>query len=333
MPGDVRAEQPLPLVAAVADGRDVGVRGAELALHLPEQVDQVVVGGEPLDDRAVAVQDGLPVDAAEVGAPEVVPHQAPGLVEHLPPLGGRVDEVVDPAEVHGDLVVAGGPPVARHHPEPPAAPHRQPLAVAADRVGVDVLAQGVQPQLGQVVALQVALGPGVVGGGPRRAEHALDRVPQPQHAVLRGAQRGVPGCLHREGHDPVGEALGVDPGGGGALALRRLVLVGRVHRASVPLRAERGRRGGGEGDQVGAVGSDEGQVEGVLVVDRVEGARRQEGEVLAVGGEGGREVPEPQRGRLDHRQVGGVRQLQLGEFADARVGPGQPGGVGREDEP
>ena len=49
--GDVGAEQALAVAAAVAAARgDVGVRGAEFALHLPEEVDEVVVGGDPVQD-------------------------------------------------------------------------------------------------------------------------------------------------------------------------------------------------------------------------------------------------------------------------------------------
>ena len=59
-------EQPLPgRAASAAPARDdVRVRGAELALHLPQQVHQIVVGGDPGQERPVAVEYALPVDAA-----------------------------------------------------------------------------------------------------------------------------------------------------------------------------------------------------------------------------------------------------------------------------
>ena len=80
-----------------------------------------------------------------------------------------------------------------------------------------------------------------------------------------------------------------------------------------------GRRGGrGQGDQVRAVADHEGQVEDVLVVDRVEGAAGEEGQVLAVEGEGGGVVLEAQRGRLGDRQVGGVGELELAQRARGR---------------
>ena len=56
--------------------------------------------------RPVAVEHGVPVDARHVGDPEVVAHEPAGLVEHLAPLGGRVDRDDDPAQVDGVLVGA-----------------------------------------------------------------------------------------------------------------------------------------------------------------------------------------------------------------------------------
>ena len=64
----------------------VGVRGAELAVDLPDEVGQVVPGGQSLDQRAVALEHARPVVARHVGHPEVVAHEAPRLVQHLPPL-------------------------------------------------------------------------------------------------------------------------------------------------------------------------------------------------------------------------------------------------------
>ncbi len=338
--GDVRTEQPLPPVGPAAPGSaggDVGVRGAQLAVDLPEQVDEVVVGGEPVQDRPVAVEHGGPVGAAEVGPPEVVAHEAAGLVVHLPPLGGRVDGPPDAGEVDGDVGVAvlvgGGAAVAGDDLEPAVGPQQHPLAVAGDGVVVGVPGEVFDALLDEVVALQVGLGIGVLGGGARGAEDALEGVAQPQHAVLGGPQGGVAGGLDGERDDPVGESVQVDTGGGGALAVGGLVLVGRVEGAAVPLRSERGRGGRRERDQMRAYAADERQVEDVFVVDRVEGAGGEERQVLAVEGEGGREVAEAQRGGLGHRQIGGVGELELAQRARAGVGPGEPGGVGREDQP
>ncbi len=290
------------------------------------------MGGAPVHDRAVAVEDAVPVDAAHVRPPEVVPHDAAVLVEHLPPLGRRVDELAYPAEVDGDVgvavVVVRGAPVAGDYLQPPVGPQQHPLAVAADLEVVGVDGEVLDALLGEVVPLQLGLGLGVVRGGPGRAEHAGDRVAQPEHAVLGGPQVGVARGLDREGHDAVGEALEVDAGGGGALAVGGLLPVGRLEGPAVPLRPERGRGGRREGDEVRPGAFDEGQVEDVLVVDRVEGAGRQEREVLAVGRERGSVVLEAQRGRLGDRQVGGVGELQLAQGPRPGVGPGEPGRVG-----
>lgn len=254
--GEVGAEQALPGAGAVAAARgDVGVRGAQLAVHLPQEVDQVVVGGDAVQDGPVAVQDAVPVDAVHVGPPVVVAHDAAGLVEHLPPLGGRFDGLPDPAQVDGDVgvavLVAGGPPVAGDDLEPAVGPQQHPLAVAADLEVVGVAAEVLDALLGEVVALQLGVRVGVLRVGAGGAEDAGERVAQPQDAVLGGAQPGVAGGLDREGHDAVGEALDVDPGGGGALAVGGLLAVRGLEGTAVALRAE-GRGGGrGEGDQVG----------------------------------------------------------------------------------
>lgn len=156
----------------------------------------------------------------------------PSLVEHLPPLGGRVDPLPYAGQVHGDVgvavLVAGSPPIARYDLEPAVRPQQDPLAVAADLEVVGVVGEMLDAPLEEVVALQLGLGLGVVGRGPGGAERALHRVAQPQHAVLRGPQAGVAGGLDGERHDPVGEPFEVDAGGGGALAVGGLLLVRRV---------------------------------------------------------------------------------------------------------
>ena len=72
----------------------------ELAVHLPEQVDEVVVRGEPVDQRTVPLGDAGPVHALHVRPPVVVAHQPPGLVEHLPPFGLRLHLHPDPFEIY-----------------------------------------------------------------------------------------------------------------------------------------------------------------------------------------------------------------------------------------
>ncbi|OFA59558.1 hypothetical protein BEN35_02095 [Streptomyces fradiae] len=345
IPGQIGPEQALPVggVGPAAGRADIGVRGAQLALDLPEQVDQVAVRGHPVQHRPVALQDAVPVDASEVGPPEVVPHQPAGLRVHLPPLGGRVDREADPGEVDGDVVVAvvvARLVVGRHHAELRAGGEQDPLAVAGDRVVVGVIGQMLEPLLDEVVAVQGGGRPGGVRG-QGGAEHAAQRVAQPQDAALGGPQGGVAGGLDGERHDAVGESVQIDPGDGhrggagrggrAALALVAVVALGRG-RAAVALRAERRGRGGGERDQMRPAGAHERQVEDMDVIDRVEGAFGEEGQMPAVGGEGGREVAEAQRGGLGHGEIGRVGDLELAERPRPGVRPGQPAGVRGEDQ-
>ena len=84
------AERDLRRAAMVAADL-VGVRGAELALHFPDQVGQLGARGHALEQRLVAAQHRLPVDAGHVGDPEVVALQPPHFAQHLRPLGARLD--------------------------------------------------------------------------------------------------------------------------------------------------------------------------------------------------------------------------------------------------
>src|SRR4051812_49034650 len=76
---------------AVFTAAFVGVRRAELALQLPQQVRELRPRCQTLDERLVAVVDALPVDTGHIGIPEEVALQTPRLAEHLLPLGARVD--------------------------------------------------------------------------------------------------------------------------------------------------------------------------------------------------------------------------------------------------
>src|SRR3954451_3419859 len=91
---------------AVVTAAFVGVRRAELALQLPDQVGELRPRAETFYQRLVAVVDALPVDAGHVRIPEEVALQTPRLAEHLPPLGARVDFDARTAEVQADA----GPP-------------------------------------------------------------------------------------------------------------------------------------------------------------------------------------------------------------------------------
>ena len=64
----------------------VGMRGAELALQLPDQIAQLAAGGHARQQRGVALEHRRPIHARHVFDPEVVALQAPDLAQHLRPL-------------------------------------------------------------------------------------------------------------------------------------------------------------------------------------------------------------------------------------------------------
>ena len=68
----------------------VGMRSAEFALQLPEQVGELVPGRDPVGEGPVTGDDCVPVEAAHVLDPVEVTLEPGGLHEHLRPLRGRV---------------------------------------------------------------------------------------------------------------------------------------------------------------------------------------------------------------------------------------------------
>ena len=157
------------------------------------------------------------------------------------------------------------------------------------------------------------------------------------------AQAAGPGGRDRHRHHPLVDRLGVDQH-----RLRRgvavtpplpplaaaLAVVGG--RPPGRLRVERRRRGRPERHQVRPGAAEEGQVEDPVVVDRVEGAGGQEGQVQPVEGEHRVGVDEPQRGDLHRRRVvavGDPAGEDLAQALRARVRPGQPGRVRRPGQP
>ncbi len=333
----VGAEQALRPAAAAPAGREhVGVRGAHLALDLPQQVHQVRVTAQPVDQRAVAVEHALPVDAAHVGAPEVVAHEPTGLGVGLAPLGGAVHDHPDAGQVDvdgvGRVVVGVDLAVGRHEPQRRPVGDHHPLAVAGHRVGVHALREDLGLELGQVEPLQHrARRPGV-GACQVVAEHADERAAQPQQVPLGRGEARVPGGGDRDRDDPVRQALQVHDGDRvlvvGVLRLVRRVVV--ADRAAQPVGVERRRRGRGQRQQVRAAAGRERHVEHVRVVHRVEAAHRQERQVAAVLGERGREVGEPQRRHVHSGQVRGVGHPDVLQRPRAGVRPRDPVRVRRE---
>ena len=250
---EVGAQQPgssRPVAAAAP--RHVRVRRAQLAVDLPQHVDEVVDAAHRVDQRPVPGQLGRPVDPGHVGDPEVVAHQAARLVVHLPPLGGRVDRHHDPPRV--DLELVGVALLGRARPRPVRPQHAQglavtddePGAVAAHGVGAHRVRDHVELAAHQVVALED--GPfRLLVVGPPGAEHALHRPVEPQQAALRRPQPGVAALPDRDRHEPVGQPVDVDH----HLGRRVLLLVlrrtsrpeGRSRRPPRTGRRVRGRAG------------------------------------------------------------------------------------------
>ena len=155
---------------------------------------------------------------------------------------------------------------------------------------------------------------------------------------LAGAQVGVQAGRDRHDHGALGRAR---PGRHGPRPGRRrrpAVALAASGGATRPSGRPPGRTATGvsarERDQVRPHADGEGQVEVVRVVDRVEGARRQEGEVLAVRGERRRGVDEPFRGGIVRpcRTPRSASWIERSSRA-VRLRPGQPRGVRREGEP
>ena len=297
---------------------------------------------QPVHDRPVPVEHRGPVDAVQVRAPVVVAHDPPVLLEHLVPLGDRVELEAQPLEVDLDEVgvvgLDGAVGGADGHVVPAA--HHDPLAVTADRDAVrpldqlDELALDEGEELDDVPR-RLALHPGPAGTERRRLPGLAD----PQHAVPRRLQVAVAARRDGEGHQPLLEVRDVDEHGGcrgrvggrGRGGVRLL-----ADPPAVRARPEGGRLGGPQRDEVGPDGAAEPQVEDVAVVAGVEGAGRQEGQVAAVGAERGRGVVEAPAGQRDGRGAG---RVEVGQHQPALLlhpdglGPGQPAAVRGEREP
>src|SRR5690606_7171396 len=130
----LRAQQALAVGGdrAIVAPQFVGVRGPQLPLHLPHQVAELGPRADPVDQRKVALPHLFPVDPGHVLVPEVIPLEAPGFVEHLPPLPTgvhfRPDAVqVDPSSGPARFTRPGFvvPPPARHHAKPAVDATRQ----------------------------------------------------------------------------------------------------------------------------------------------------------------------------------------------------------------
>ena len=135
-----------------------------------------------------------------------------GLLQRVPPQGRRVGQEPGPGPVDDDPVlraVGVALAVARDHGQLVVVGDDQPRSVAAGDEPVDVVLQAGDSMAAQVKALKAGPRRGVAEPGAALPEVARDRVQQPGQPALDGLQRGVPRLGHRQGHDPLADALEV----------------------------------------------------------------------------------------------------------------------------
>ena len=183
----------------------------QLAQHPLGDAGEVAPAGEVGDERGVLAAHRRPVGAVVAGVVEVVAVDAPGLVEHLRPLGGRVHLDLDPAEIELELGQVELVALVRDVDEVPVVldAHERALRVGREREVARLLEQRLLLPLLEVVAVHRRVRVGVGGGRP-----AIEQL------VRRSRlQVGVDAGLHRQGEDPLREALGVE------LDLDRLLLL------------------------------------------------------------------------------------------------------------
>jgi hypothetical protein len=174
----------------------VRVRGAELALHLPDEVGEVGARRDAVEQRCVEAPDRVPVDAGEVGRPELVALQAPDLAQHLAPLATRLDGDANAVEVDaavlarrravgvGRVGLGLGLAVGGDRAQRLAVAVDERDAVAGDREIVDLLGEGLGAAGREVEALELA-GRFLVAAAAVRADDVL-RVPDDLRAGHAG---------------------------------------------------------------------------------------------------------------------------------------------------
>ncbi len=132
-----------PVVAA----KLIGVAGAQLALHFPDQIAEFAAGAHALDEGKIAGVDHAPIHFGHVLGPEVVALEPPCLPIHLLPfalgLDGELDPPqIDPACFAARAVLARGLLAGADDAHTFAAQVEQFLPVARQLEGVDVFGDG-----------------------------------------------------------------------------------------------------------------------------------------------------------------------------------------------
>ncbi len=306
--------------------------GADLADQLTQDRVEIPAGHGALNQRAVQLAHGLPIDTVQIRVIEEVAVGTPDIVEDLPPLGARLDGHL---QIGIELLLE---PLPRAHIDDveTAARHQHLLAVGGDRVVACPLDDHLL-----FARLQVP------GNDRRGLAGAAARQAREQHLAGHGAKPTVVTGLRRQHNDAALQPLDVDLQ---SFVLLLIVLVGRLVRRLVILSARFGgvafvlgrrhailvldlfvvvawrqRRGhiGAQrhGHDVGGVGIHPGGIE--VGVDRPQGAIRQVVEVVAVGVKARPEVAVVARGHLvpltgtgvveEDRPLGGIEGPRVGE--------------------
>ena len=292
---------------AVIAAHLVGVRRAELALHLPDQVGQLGARRHALEQRCVAAIDRVPVDARHVGRPRTgrAAGARPRAASAAIPCAARRDAdaiEIDPAALARRRVRRSGRFARRSVRACSAAIARRRLpsrttSVMWSAASAKRSAFSTSVSVRSVAKSKSSSRPGrfLVAAAAVRADDRHARVqttlspatpaicPKRFSAHRERARRGARCRRGRREAAPAPAALVAAfsaPGG----RRRRL----QAFRRGI----ERRRAAGLQRDQVRPRRARETELELHAVVDRVEGAQRQEVEILAVGVERRRVVAE-----------------------------------------
>jgi len=195
-----------------------------------QHVGEIVGGGDPVEQRPVLRQHGVPVDVGHVRHPVLVPHCPASLGVGGLPERRRTGQEPGPGQVNCDPVIGAvwvGLPVGRHHENLVAVPDDQPGAVPTRLESVHLVNQLSGLRALDLEVLQRRAGIVLVQPGPALAEIPGQRLPEPGEPVLDGAQGTVPGLRHRHLNDPGAEPVQVDD--------HRLLRLARVLAIGLPV--------------------------------------------------------------------------------------------------
>ena len=327
VPNDVRAKE-----AALVLRRDrlvaaglVRMRGAELALHLPDHVGELVARAYLRKQCFVARQDGVPVDPRHLGVPEVLALQAPGFAHHLQPLSTRFDQHADSAEVEpagapSDLLprlVVGivfrkiGARVDRAQLAVRKVDQR--ARVRSEHEVVDLGRERRTALLFEIIREELAFGFFVIAVARPDPAH---RKAREDGAPLRRRDAVVRTLVDRERQHAERHTLRLDDDRrlDVALVVRLVVVVVTVFVQRRGLGDERVRERLAQGHQIRAPRLGEAELELQRVVHRMKVARREEVEVVALRIPGRRTVLAQRARRVDDAAA-----LALGDAHDRRM--------------